>query len=855
MDALGVRAAVLVFLVPAVAIQVLGAVATGPLRVHQTNPRYFADGSGRAILLAGSHTWTNLQDLGPTDPPQVTDYDAFLAMLESYGHNFMRLWMYETAKYAPWAQGDYYYYPLPYARTGPGNALDGKPKFDLTRFNQDYFDRMRARVIAARDKGIYCAIMLFQGWSVDSKGQTNPWPGHPFNKDNNINGIDGDANQDGSGNDIHTLANPAVTALQELYVRKVVDTVNDLPNVLYEIGNEHHGASEQWQYHMINYLHTYEATKPFQHPVGMTVEWPNGSNADLFASPAEWVSPNGEGGYQDNPPPATGAKVILSDTDHLWGVGGDRVWAWKSFTRGLNPIYMDPYLGTVLGTPPNAPSVRQALGHILSYASKVELAAMTPQGALATSGYCLANAAAYGAEYIVYLPSGGTVTVDLSATPGNLAVEWFNCSTGERVDGGAVAGGTGRSFAAPFAGDAVLYLKGPEDPTIPVAVAAASPNPAVVNEPVAFDGSGSHDPSGGRIVDYAWDFDGDGNPDVSGADKAQVNHVYASIGTYTVRLTVTDDEAKQGFVTLVVTVTGPPQLTSINVSPPGAWITPGGAVQLTASPKDQNGVAFAAPISWTVSGGGRVSPAASGGAVTQHSTVFVSDGAAGEFTVTASSGAVQKAIVVRVAQDPPVHLRINCGANSLTPAGWQDDDAYVSGGEDYTFSGTFDTAGVANAAPAEVYKTVRHLDHAYNFPSVPDGVYVVRLHLGDGFVSDRRMDYTFEGQKLVDDLDIAAEAGGTYKALVKELSVAVADGNGLQIVASKDLGNDVFEGGIEIISSLAPAAEPPPDGGGRASSRGCGAAPPDGGGAALLAGLASVLSRRRRPGPGDATRR
>src|SRR5262245_14572392 len=36
--------------------------ATGPLRVSTVNPRYFTDGSGKAIFLTGSHTWGNLQD-------------------------------------------------------------------------------------------------------------------------------------------------------------------------------------------------------------------------------------------------------------------------------------------------------------------------------------------------------------------------------------------------------------------------------------------------------------------------------------------------------------------------------------------------------------------------------------------------------------------------------------------------------------------------------------------------------------------------------------------------------------------------------------------------------------------------
>jgi hypothetical protein len=96
----------------------------------------------------------------------------------------------------------------------------------------------------------------------------------------------------------------------------------------------------------------------------------------------------------------------------------------------------------------------------------------------------LANAAPSGAKYLVYLPAGrvatavldrlginrnasiyfpldSRVTVDLSATPGKLSVEWFNPSTGETTVGGTVQGGTAHSFMAPFAGDAVLYLYQP----------------------------------------------------------------------------------------------------------------------------------------------------------------------------------------------------------------------------------------------------------------------------------------------------------------------------------------------------------------------------------------------------------
>lgn len=58
----------------------------------------------------------------------------------------------------------------------------------------------------------------------------------------------------------------------------------------------------------------------------------------------------------------------------------------------------------------------------------------------------------------VYLPFDSFVTVDLTATAGELMVEWFNPSTGETVGGSAVSGRETRSFYAPFKGAAVLYL-------------------------------------------------------------------------------------------------------------------------------------------------------------------------------------------------------------------------------------------------------------------------------------------------------------------------------------------------------------------------------------------------------------
>jgi hypothetical protein len=442
--------------------------ARGPLRVHPTNPRYFTDGSGRAIYLTGSHTWDNLQDSGAIGKPvKRFDTNAYLDLFQSHHHNFIRLWAWEGGV------NQSYYEPLCYRRTGPGTALDGKPKFDLKQFNEAYFKRLRERVDAARRRGIYVSVMLFQGWSIYSHGYGNPWPLHPYNKGSNINEIDGDPNGDGEGKEVHSLEVPAVTALQEAYIRKVVDTLNDLDNVLYEITNETAIYSKGWQYHMVRYIKRCEATRRKQHPVGMTAfdSGREGSMAALRASPADWISPQDDGAsgnFQNDPPAADGRKVMISDTDHLWGEGGDHHWVWKSFLRGYNPIYMDrlaAITGSSEGDIAGAESARRAMGNTRRLAERVNLAAMRPHDALASRRYCLADP---GREYLIYLPDGGEVTVDLSASSGALMLEWMHPVTGAITQGGTTSGGARRSFTAPFSGDAVLRVyrssNGPKGP-------------------------------------------------------------------------------------------------------------------------------------------------------------------------------------------------------------------------------------------------------------------------------------------------------------------------------------------------------------------------------------------------------
>jgi len=450
--------------------------APGPLRVHPANPRYFTDGTKmpdgtlRAVYLTGSHHWDNLQD---GYNPEVTpfDYERYLDLLEKHGHNFIRLWAWEhMTSEVSWhyEHKKQQFDPLPYQRTGPGLAVDGKPRADLRTFDPDYFERLRRRAEQAGRRGMYVGIMLFQG--VASNGPRT-WPGHVFSKDNNINGIDG------GGIDAQRLKFPAVTGVQKAYICRVIGAVNDLDNVLYEIANEAHASTAEWQYEMIRHVKDCEAQKPRQHPVGMTCRADEPDNEVLFLSPADWVSPGTHEIYARDPPAADGRKVSLLDTDHVFGVGGDGDWIWRAFTRGHNPIYMDPLWGHVPDKGPwkgharAAETARAAMGHSRRFAERMNLAAMTPQKDLASTGYCLAHR---GRQCLVYQPAGGAFEVTLDE--GRYEAEWFNPALGTSSAGGTVlaeaagavlaeAGGTvpaeagKRRFTPPFSGPAVLYLR------------------------------------------------------------------------------------------------------------------------------------------------------------------------------------------------------------------------------------------------------------------------------------------------------------------------------------------------------------------------------------------------------------
>ena len=460
----------------------------GPLTAS-ANPNYFKDSTGTSIILTGSHTWNSLQDWGSNGSLQTVDFPAFVNFLVAHGHNMTYLWRTEMPKFCgmPTTASnppDFTVGPHPWRRTGPGTATDGGAKFDLSSFDQAYFDRLRARTQALNAAGIYAGVYLFTGeWLNVFRCTTD---GYPFTGANNVNGIDDGYAGGSTGVGSMTMNAPnAITAFQDAFVEKVIDTLSDLPNVLWLISEEAPTNSTWWNDHQIAHIRAYEAGKPTRHPIGYgTLASLTASDPIIINSQADWINP----GTVNSPTTSCGSgtprcKVNVNDSDHsnygMWNNSADsnRYYAWNNFLSGNQVVFMDPYVlnypregrnlcaspinGVCAGPDTRWDNFRDNLGAMLRYSRKLNLANVLPASPLCSTNVCLAQTPSVGAEYLVYAPFGGSFTVNLSAMSSarTLTVEWYNPSTGATIAGAAVpAGSSSRSFVAPFSGDAVLYL-------------------------------------------------------------------------------------------------------------------------------------------------------------------------------------------------------------------------------------------------------------------------------------------------------------------------------------------------------------------------------------------------------------
>jgi hypothetical protein len=433
-----------VFLGVLVAGQALGENASVLLRIDPVNPHYFQDSSGKRIVLIGDYTWGTFSDTN-------YDFTTMFDTLRAYGLNFSRVWLfwgYETDS------GDRIDM-MPYLRTGPGNANDGRPRYDLTQFDPHFFERLRAMCVAARQRDIHLQLVLFDAWMLK---HPHLWKLHAFHRENNVNGVDGDPRNTGLGTDgqrgFCSLGNPKVLEAQQAFIRRVVDAANEFDDILFEIANENF-YSKEWELRLCDFVHDHESTKSRQHVV-MPKDLLNHSSVvqtwDAGAVHAAMLQKHSL------------RRPLIFDTDWTITQNDDEVRKamWAALLSGGHFNYMDDSLqigsehkGDFQGS--RRASLRRQIGCLAAFVGQTRLCEMEPNDAIIKEGIAFVMASSNGLA--AYLPSGGTITLDLSRLAGTLEARWLDPLAGTWGEKFAVRGGGPEKFTAPNANDWAMELR------------------------------------------------------------------------------------------------------------------------------------------------------------------------------------------------------------------------------------------------------------------------------------------------------------------------------------------------------------------------------------------------------------
>jgi len=249
--------------------------AERPVSLHPQNPHYFLY-KDRAVALVGSGEHYGAVFNGDFD------YHKYLSTIEADGLNYTRLFGGSYVEVpgksfgilrndlAP-AEGRFV---APWARSSEPGYAGGGNKFDLEKWNLEYFSRLHDFLAEASRRGIIVEITLFSSQYGELQ-----WNVSPFKRENNVNATD-----EIDWKKLNTLDNSNILAQQERYARKLVREANAYPNVIFEIANE------PWSDRPVlaDVVNPYLFTGRDQYP--NSIDLPDEATMAWQARVAEWIT-------------------------------------------------------------------------------------------------------------------------------------------------------------------------------------------------------------------------------------------------------------------------------------------------------------------------------------------------------------------------------------------------------------------------------------------------------------------------------------------------------------------------------------------------------------------------------------
>ncbi len=200
--------------------------AAPAVSLHPDNPRFFLFRNRPLILLAATEHYGSVIN-------RPFDFDRYLADAADKHQTMTRtflLFREQQSARNPSSpcKPESPDFVTPWLRTGPGNAIDGEPKYDLNQWNPEYFRRLHRFLSHASRLGIVVELTLFSNTYGDSV-----WGLNPLRAENNLQHV---------GKvpwyEYNTLHNESLLDRQLVYATKIVEETSPYDNVYYEICNE-----------------------------------------------------------------------------------------------------------------------------------------------------------------------------------------------------------------------------------------------------------------------------------------------------------------------------------------------------------------------------------------------------------------------------------------------------------------------------------------------------------------------------------------------------------------------------------------------------------------------------------------
>jgi len=413
--------------------------ASQPISLHPQNPHYFLFRGKPTVLITSAEHYGAVLNLD-------FDYVPYLDELRSNGFNLTRTftgaYVEDLASHnitnntlAP-KPGRFI---CPWARSSEPGYANGGNKFDLTKWDDAYFKRLKDFVRQAGRRGVVVELVLFCPYYGDRE-----WALSPLNARNNVNGI---------GNvprtEVLTMKHKNLVSVQEAMVRKIVTELNEFDNLYYEICNEPYfgGVTLEWQEHIAKVIHETENSLPNKHLIAQNIA--NGSVKIEKPNPLVSIF----NFHYSNPPDSVALnyhlnRVIAFDETGFKGIQDKpyRTDGWEFIIAGggvynnLDYSFTTSHERGTFVLPESqpgggGPELRKQLKILKDFINSFDFIRMKPDNSVikggVPSGATARALVEHGRAYAIYIKDGTQANLVVELPKGTYRVEWLNPRTGQ----------------------------------------------------------------------------------------------------------------------------------------------------------------------------------------------------------------------------------------------------------------------------------------------------------------------------------------------------------------------------------------------------------------------------------------